>query len=126
MYFQATGAGAAARLNVTGWSGDREVLTFDVTHTGSGGNTARIAGKRDGRGNVNADFDADAPPYAAVPSIQEGVSGIITEYVSITKFIQTPVIIKKLHFESAVGSQCKWNFDWEMNSLAGSFVYPAT
>jgi hypothetical protein len=126
VFFQPFGANAAQRLNVTGWEGGRDVLLFDVTHTGlNGAGTARIAGKRDGTGTVNADYDADLSPYAAY-GIQEGVSGVILEYITPTRAIQTPIIIEKLNFQSAAGSQLKYNFSWKMNVLAGLFVYPAS
>lgn len=127
--FQPQG-GAAVTLNIRGWSGDDEVLRFDVTNTGHGGETARISGKHDWRGTVNADFDLDAPPYgngAGQPQIRAGTRGVILKYVStaLDKAIQIPVIVAKVHYESAVENQLKYSFDVELNILAGDFVYPA-
>ena len=113
------------QLNVTGWEGQRNVLLFDVTNVSHGGNTARIAGKRDGSGNIQLDFDAGLPIYAPPFGIQEGVSGVIFESVSPLRAIQTPVILEALKFVSQISSQLKYNFDWKMNTLAGLFVYPA-
>jgi hypothetical protein len=121
---------ANVTLNVRGWSGDDEVLRFDVTNTGHGGQTARIAGKQDWRGTVQADFDLDVPPYntnAGGPRIRAGQGGVIRKYVSQTaqdKYIQIPVLIAKVHYESAVESQLKYSFDVEMSVLFGDFVYP--
>jgi hypothetical protein len=109
---------------VTGWEGAREVLTFDVTNTSHGGNTARLGGKRDGRGTIQLDFDADLPPYLAQPNIIEGVSGVVQEFVSPTRAIQTPVIIKAVKYVSSVGAQLKFTVDWEFNILAGLYVLP--
>jgi hypothetical protein len=122
--------GAQNVLNVRGWSGDHEVLRFDVTNTGHGGQTARITGKEDWRGTINADFDLDAAPYgngAGQPNIRAGTAGVIACYVAtdLSKAIQIPVIISKVHYESAVESQLKYSFDVEMSVLAGFFIYPA-
>lgn len=126
MTFQLSG-GSQATLNITGWNSDREVATFDVTGTRHAGITARIAGKKDARGTVTACFDLDAAPYGlTTPAIREGAIGVIREYVDATgaQFITTPIIVKKLHHESAIGNELRWTFDWELNSLAGSPSYP--
>ncbi len=52
------------------------------------------------------------------------MSGIILEFITPTRAIQTPIIIEKLAFTSSVGSQLKYQFSWKMNVLAGLFVYP--
>lgn len=126
MTHQPTG-GAAQRLNIKGYSLDLSCLLFDVTHTASGGNTARIAGKADASGTINADFDLDLPPYAASPLIVPGVSGLCLFYVNVaqSKFFQVPTIIEKVRYESQVESYLKYSFEVKMNSLAGAFVFPA-
>jgi hypothetical protein len=126
VWFQPLGANTAQRLNVTGWDGSREVVTFDVTNTGSGGNTARLGGKRDGSGKISMDWDADVNTFIAPFTIIEGISGIILEYTSATKFIQTPIIIQKIDFSSATTSQLKYVVNWQMNSIAGLYVLPAS
>lgn len=118
-------------LNIRGWNGDRDCLLFDVTNTGHEGETARIAGKKDWQGTVQADFDLDDPPYGLAggqPNIDAGVRGVIRKYVSPVaqgKFISIGVIIAKVHYESAVESQLKYSFDVKQNKLAGPFTYPA-
>lgn len=118
-------------LNIRGWTGDDECLRFDVTHTGHSGETARITGKRDWRGTVQADFDLDAPPYnnaAGGPNIRSGTRGVIRKYVAPVgqaKFIQIPVVIAKVHYETAVESQFKYSFDVEQSILAGDKIFPA-
>ncbi len=72
---------------------------------------------------MQADFDLDAPPYL-LPQIRFGVQGIIHHFISVTKFIQIPVVIAKVHYESAVENQLKYSFDVAMSVLAGSMVYP--
>ncbi len=126
--FQVFGQGAIALLNVTSHSMDELIALFDVSNTGHGGRTARLAGKGDHSGTVNCDFDADFPPYRNPPNIRAGVSGVILSYFSayvLGKPITVPVIIEKVHYETAVGSQSKWSFDVKENIIAGSFVMPA-
>ncbi len=125
MSFRPTGAGAVATFNVTGWDGERDVLTFDVTNTLSGGNTARLGGKRDGRGTIALDHDADNPHYLTPYFAIEGTSGVILEFITPTKAIQTPIILKKVKWTSQVGSQLKVGIEWEMNSIAGLYILPA-
>jgi len=122
--FQPTN-GSNTVLNIRGWSGDHEIAIFDVTHTGSGGHTARITGKDDWRGSVNAVFDLDQPAYSTPPSIRPGVKGIIQKYVATNKVIQIPVVITKVHYESAVENELRYNFDVAMDSITGVMVYPA-
>lgn len=124
MVFIPTGQ-ASVTLNITGWNGDHDGLLFEVTHTGHGGHCARISGRDDWKGTVQADFDLDAPPYlSTTPNIRFGTTGIIRKFVSTTKFIQVPVVIAKVHYESAVQSQLKYSFDVAMSVLAGTMVYP--
>ena len=116
----------AGTLNVRGWSLDEEVLVFDVTHTGTGGRTARIAGKADHKGTVNADYDADIPPYLAPVGIRAGGIAVILFFVSPSKPIQVPVLITKVHYEAAIENEVKYSFEVAENVLAGVIVYPAT
>jgi hypothetical protein len=122
--WQPTG-GILVSLGVSGKSADFMSLLFDVTNVLHGGTTARIAGKRDGSGNLNFHFDADAAPWQPVPHIVDGVTGVIVYGVSTIGAIQIPIIIEKIHFEDKVESDLLWNFDWKLNALAGFLVYPA-
>lgn len=125
--FAVTG-GANALLNVTGHSLDIMRILFDVTNTSHGGDTARISGKRDASGTVNADFDADLPPYLNPPNIIEGVLGIMLFFYSplvLGRPIQVPVIVEKIHYQSAVDAKTIYSFDVKMSKIAGALVYPA-
>lgn len=122
--FAATGL-APYTLGIKSHSLDLTCLLFDVTSTLSGGITARISGKLDAKGTVNADFDADAPPYGNPPAIIPGVRGICLFGVSAVRAVQVPVVVEKLHFESSVEAEVKYSFDCSMDSLAGQFVFPA-
>lgn len=123
--FQPTGGGLST-LNVKGWNFEEDGALFDVSNTGHNGRTARIAGKADTKGSVNADFDADVPPYLPPPSIRFGTTGIIQWFVTPTKAVQLPVIVGKLHFEASIESEEKYSFDVSENVLVGVPVYPAT
>ena len=120
----AFGQGGPITLNVKKHSIDVESLLYDVTHTGTGGVRARLAGPVDASGNVLASLDLDLPPYAPALSIVAGQRGVALFYLSPTRFLQLPCSVQKLHFESAIESEVLWNFDTKMNALAGFFVYP--
>lgn len=94
-----------------------------MTSTGAGGLTARLAGKRDISGTVQADYDLDIPPYGPV-GIFDGLSGICAFNLNPLKAVQAPVIVEKVHYESAVESEVKYSFDVKANSRAGFLVYP--
>lgn len=123
--FFTQGEGGATVLQVKSQTLDEDGLIFDVSNTGTGGRTARIAGKADHKGTVNADFDADAPPYLAPPAIRFGTLGIIMFFFQPSKPIQIPVIVTKTHFESAIESEIRYSFECAENVLAGVIVYPA-
>lgn len=122
-------------INVTAHTVDREVLLFEVTHTGNQGQgTGRIAGKSDSSGTISLDFDQDDPPYLTGNNIAgqqgvsflEGQSGILQDFFSLTQATQIPMILGKCHYEMAIGSQVKCTFDWKENINAGVKVYPTT
>jgi hypothetical protein len=122
----------AAILNVTGHNLEDSAHLHDVTHTGLNGiGTARIAGLNDISGTIHADFDADAPPYLNPPRITSGTSGWLIFVLgappgsvgnlgsSIQRQIEVPIIVEKVHYESAVKNQVKYSFNVKMNVLAG-------
>ena len=117
--------GAATTLNVTSHSLDIECALFEVLNTGSGGFMARIAGRTDAKGTINADWDFDLPCYLTPPSILPAVRGLCQFGLGPAKGIQVPTIIGKVHYEVAVQSQVKYSFDVAMDSRAGALVYPA-
>jgi hypothetical protein len=122
--FQVLGQGQVATLNITGSTLDEEINRIMVTHSGTGGLAARLANVLDVKGNVTADFDLLNPPYLNPPAILPGVSGIILIYVSPTRPFQVPCMIAKVHWESKVDGKVSWNFDYELNALAGVYVRP--
>src|SRR5947209_1306803 len=91
-------SGQAATLNIKGHDLTLSVLLHDVTGTSALGVRMRIAGPTDVEGNVQCDMDLDAPPYGTPPLIIPGVSGVAAFGFSLTRSIQVPLIVEKLHF----------------------------
>lgn len=111
---------------MTGHTISVSALLFDVSNSGSGGRTARVAGKKDTSGEVQADFDLDAPPFNSPPTIEPGQSGLLLSYISPTAPIQWPGVIEKVDYVcSGQNTQVKYSFSVKENCRAGSFVYPA-
>lgn len=126
--FQVYGQGTVALLCVTSHTMEELVQLFDVSNTCHNGRTARLAGKGDHSGTINADMDLDAPPYLNPPYIRAGVSGVMYshfKHYALGLPMQIPVIIEKVHYEFSIGSQSKWSFDVKENCLAGTFAMPA-
>jgi hypothetical protein len=122
-------------FNVTAYNLDHTILLFDVTHTGyAGAGTARIAGKPDCKGLVNYDLDLDFAPFGQKFGILPGTSGLMFWYIGNTNAqsggtvfgsaIQVPVIVEKLHFETAITSQLKGSIDVSMDLLAAGGTGP--
>lgn len=117
--------GFTALLNVKESTVDVMVILFDVSHTGLGGDTGRIRGKRDASGTVHASIDLDAPPWGNTVVLNEGQPGIMLQFVGPTKAIQLPMCVERLHFQGAnMQKECDYSFDAKMNKLAGFLVYP--
>src|SRR6202011_2235142 len=75
--WQATGAGAATTLNITSHSWQEEVDKLDVTHSGSAGVQALLAGIGRGSGTIEANYDAAAIPSNTPPNIKAGAKGVL-------------------------------------------------
>lgn len=128
--FTVYGAGNVSTLDVTGHNFDEEVNRIIVTNSASGGVAARLANVLDIRGNVTAFYDLLKPPYINPPYIQAGISGNFFMYLSgaaaALRYFQIPAIIAKVHYESQVMGGVQWNFDFECNSIVGTYTRPAT
>lgn len=116
--------GATTVLNIKNHSFDLMATLFDVTGTGSGGGTARIGGKLDFNGTINAALDLDALPWLAIPNILPLTRGITAFYVSPIAFIQVPTIVEKFHGQSAVDSEVQYSFDVKMDAHSGLLIFP--
>lgn len=117
-----TPAGASATpLKVTGWDFGDENNTQIVTHTGTAGLQARIAGVTDLKGNITAIVDTSLYPFATTtPLIRAGAKGTITFTMNTTgpDTIAFTVIIAKVNFSSRVDGHLTYNFDIELDNLA--------
>lgn len=105
-------------LGVKEHATDFEIAPYDVTHTGTLGHRARLAGLVDARGNVTADLDADAAPWNL--NIVPGVNCLVDAVYNgdVTHPWAIPALIVKVHFAQRVDAQITWNFDWVLNVLA--------
>lgn len=116
---------AVVTLSIKSHNLDISSITHDVTGTRMNGLTARIGGKVDAQGNVTACLDLDLLPWAAPLTITPNMIGVAIFGVSPTGGIQLPFIVSKVHYEAAVESAVSYNFDLQLNILAGSFAYGA-
>jgi hypothetical protein len=120
--------GSEITCKIEAWDCDDEVLTHIVTHSASAQDAnnrvlqERIASIRDAKGNVTLSFNyADVANYA-VTKIAPGVTGLIKNYVTPTSFHSLGMVIKKIHWRSAVQEVVKVNFDWELESSSGGIT----
>lgn len=113
--------GSATVLKVTGWDFGEINNTNIVTHTGTAGLQARIAGITDLNGNVTATVDTTLYPFATTtPLIRAGGKGTITFTLNSTgpDTIAFTVIIARVNFSSRVDGVLTYNFDVELDNLA--------
>ena len=75
--FTPAGGGATA-INITAHSWSEQVEKLDVSHSGTAGKQALIAGLLRGDGNIKANFDSAAMPFAAAPNVKAGTKGVMT------------------------------------------------
>lgn len=121
------GAGAAITLNVTAWSHEPAVNTLIVTHTGSGGLQARIAGIFDTEGTVEANMDsANFIMLVAGGGVLPGARGLLTAQIGMINPFSIPIIIQKVPFKSTVDGLVQFTFTFQLDSQSGSYVVPAT
>lgn len=121
--FLVSGGGAAITLNVTGHTWAEMIDALDITHTGTGGVQALLAGIFRGDGNIKGNVDA-----AILPStffIRAGFNGLFgIPLGSPTPFV-VPAMIVKVNYQSLVEGKVEFNFDIKLNALAGNYTYPS-
>lgn len=122
----APAGGPGITLNIKGMTLDEECVIADVSHTGTNSRTARIAGKGDTKGSIQADFDLDLKPYTAPRSIRAGSLGVVVLGFDPAFPVQIPAIVAKVRYETAIENEVKYSFDYNENVLAGVIVYPAS
>lgn len=118
--------GATTILSIKQMSLDEEGVIADVSHTRTASRTARIAGKGDHKGTINATFDLDQKPYFATPNIRFGSLGVVACGFDPNFAIQIPAIVTKTHYESAFESEVRYSFDFAESVFSGAIVYPAS
>jgi len=97
---------------------------LDVTHTGTLGIQALLAGILRGDGNVKANFDNAQVPSTSPPFIRAGAGGLIDFYLGASTPFTVPCLITKVNYQSTVEGKVEYDFDVSLNSLAGNYVYP--
>lgn len=117
--FRPDGQNETATLNVTGHSWSEMVDKLVADHSGTGGLQALLAGVLRGDGNVKANMDAAAYPWASpLPFIRAGVNGVISFYYG--AFYAVPCMVIKINKQSEVNGLIVFDFDVSLNCLAGS------
>lgn len=120
------GAGGFVTLNVTGHSWEESVDKLDVTHTGTGGLQALLAGIFRGQGTVKANYDSAAMPHGA-PRIGAGVRGALALYLGGATPFLIPAMILKVNYQTAVEGKVEYSFNVEIdyNALSSTaYTYP--
>lgn len=117
-----TPSGASATtLKVESYEFTDENGVIDVTHTGTAGMRARIAGLTDIKVNIVASVDTSLYPWATTtPLIRGGGKGTLTFTVNATgpDTIAFTVIIERVNYSSRVDGHLKYNFDALLDNLA--------
>ena len=121
--FQRDGAGSVV-LNIQEWTWAEEVMKLVITHSGSQGVQAVIAGILSGEGNVQANVDAAALPSGAA-GIRAGVKGTIVMATGAGTPFSIHVMIVKVNWRSIVTGLVTYNFDVTLDSTSGSYIHTA-
>lgn len=117
--------GSNTALQVTDHSWAEMIDAIDITHTGSGGVQALLAGILRGDGNVKANFDSAAKYYSTAPGVNAGASGVFQLFMNGTLYYSVPAMIKKVNTAKPVAGAVSYDFDISMNSEAGAYAKPA-
>ena len=120
-------SGGTATINVTEHSWSEMIDKLDVTHSGSAGIQALLAGILRGDGNVKANCDDAQIITSITSSIVAGINGIMSFFlyaVSSNAYV-VPAMIQKVNFKSVVSGVASYDFDVSLNGLAGAMVRPA-
>jgi len=126
--WKVSGAGAATLLQVTDHSWKEAVDKLDVTHTGSEGIQALLAGILRGNGTVKAKYNSDAMPHGA-PTIKAGYRGQLQLYLGGATPFYIPGMITEVQYQSAVAGSVEYQFTVELDhnaiAVSGSYQYSA-
>lgn len=122
-----SGAGAATLLQVTDHSWKEAVDKLDVSHSGSEGIQALLAGILRGNGTVKAKYNSSAMPHGA-PTIKAGTRGQLQLYLGGATPFLIPGMILEVQYQSAVAGTAEYQFTVELDHNAietmGAYTYP--
>lgn len=123
-------AGAGTTLRITDHSWAEAVDKLDVTHTGTGGLQALLAGIFRGQGTVKANYDTDRMPHATAPGIRAGLRGELQLDLGGADPFIIPAMITKVNYQSQVQGKVEYSFDveFDFNAIAdgaAAYSYPA-
>lgn len=134
--------GSTFQINVRGWNNDESVTALDVSHTGTGGLTAYIAGLGTVEGSI--DFDLDIGTFNGVPAnsgnnpwatgvgLKAGFKGVfrfdpqsvLGSAGNYTTAYIVPVLIEKVNIKSAVDGKMSLTVNFKLDAISGTFAYP--
>lgn len=96
---------------------------LDVTHTGTAGVQALLAGIFRGDGNFKGNVDTSFMIWGSPPTIVAGATGQLTFSVGSFSRWSIPLLVHELNVQSAVEGKVEYDFNASLSILAGSQVY---
>jgi hypothetical protein len=120
--------GSEITLQVTDHSWREMVDSIDITHTGSGGIQALLAGIFRGDGSVTAFQDTTGSGtkfYATTVGVRAGAKGVLKHYITSALFYTIPCMITEVTSQSPVAGGVSYSFNVSLDSESGTFTYPS-
>ena len=125
--FQPTGLGVAVTFYVTGHSWSEMIDKIDVTHSGTGGIQALLAGILRGDGNMKANCDSGQIVSNPSNGLRAGTNGIMNFYFYDggtfglgTNPFSVPCMVIKVNYKSEVAGKTEYDCDVSLNALANN------
>lgn len=106
--------GGSTLIECTGWSFDRQVAEHVYASCATGGYKKRIAGTKDGSGELRGIFDPDDPIEGY---INEGDHVTLLLYFSATKYHSVPAQINSINIDTDIeeGDIVRWTAQFGIN-----------
>ncbi len=120
--FQPTGIGAAGVFFVTGHSWSEMIDKIDVTHTGTEGVQALLAGILRGDGNMKANIDSAQIISNPAVGLRAGTNGVMQFFyysATLNPFV-VPCMVIKVNYKSESAGKTEYDCDVSLNALAGN------
>lgn len=128
----APNGGGAVLFNVTGHSWSEFIDKLDVSHSGTAGIQALLAGLLRGDGNMKANIDSAQVVSNPANGIIPGTNGIMNFYLYVggatgvgTNPFSVPCMIIKVNYKSEVAGKVEYDCDVSLNAIAGGYVRPS-